>query len=120
MQSLAIVDLFDELSDRATCSGSIPISLPVDFLVLERLHEALCLGIVVRIADAAHARLDVVHAQLQTRREDILAAGAADFRRFADALDGVAAHGRVVMLGSEQAIAAATAERADVEMTRVL
>jgi len=57
---------------------------------------------------------------LQRRREDILSAGAADFRRFAEALDEVAAHGRVVVLGSEQAIAAATAERADVEMTRVL
>ncbi|MGA2125267.1 MAG: insulinase family protein [Xanthobacteraceae bacterium] len=57
---------------------------------------------------------------LQRRREEILSAGAADFRRFADALDEVAAHGRVVVLGSEQAIAAATAEGTDIEMTRVL
>jgi hypothetical protein len=28
--------------------------------LLERLHEALCVGIAVRIPDAAHARLDVV------------------------------------------------------------
>jgi hypothetical protein len=32
----------------------------VDRLLLERLHEALCLGIVIRIAEAAHARLDRV------------------------------------------------------------
>ena len=32
----------------------------VDLLLLEGLHEALRLGIVVGIADAAHARLDAV------------------------------------------------------------
>jgi Zn-dependent M16 (insulinase) family peptidase len=47
----------------------------------------------------------------QRVREEILATTAADFRNFADAAAQVAAKGRVVVLGSEQAIAAANAER---------
>jgi Zn-dependent M16 (insulinase) family peptidase len=50
---------------------------------------------------------------LQCRREEVLATNAADFRAFADALDGVAEHGHVVVLGSEQALRAASAERPD-------
>jgi hypothetical protein len=50
-----------------------------------------------RIADGG------VPGKLSTTTEDI--------RRFADALTQVAAHGRVVVLGSEQAIQAANAER---------
>ncbi len=44
-------------------------------------------------------------------REEILSTTAADIRNFADALTQVAAQGRVVVLGSEQAIATANAER---------
>jgi presequence protease len=47
----------------------------------------------------------------QRMREEILATTAADIRRFAGAMAQVAAHGRVVVLGSEQAIEAANAER---------
>jgi len=47
----------------------------------------------------------------QLMREEILSTSAADIRNFADAVAQVAAHGRVVVLGSEQAIAAANAER---------
>jgi Zn-dependent M16 (insulinase) family peptidase len=47
----------------------------------------------------------------QRMREEILSTTAADVRNFADALAQVAAHGRVVVLGSEQAIAAANTER---------
>jgi Zn-dependent M16 (insulinase) family peptidase len=47
----------------------------------------------------------------QRVREEILSTSAADIRNFADALAQVAAHGRVVVLGSEQAIEAANAER---------
>jgi hypothetical protein len=42
---------------------------------------------------------------------------AADVRNFADAMADVAAHGRVVVLGSEQAIEAANAERPGVLST---
>ena len=42
---------------------NVAIGASVDLLLLERLHEALRLGIVVGIADAAHARLDVVPLQ---------------------------------------------------------
>jgi Zn-dependent M16 (insulinase) family peptidase len=48
---------------------------------------------------------------LQRRREEILATGVADFRKFAEVLQEVALRGRVVALGSEAAIAAANAER---------
>jgi Zn-dependent M16 (insulinase) family peptidase len=47
----------------------------------------------------------------QRMRDEILSTTAADIRKFADAMAGVAAHGRVVVLGSEQAIEAANAER---------
>jgi len=47
----------------------------------------------------------------QRMREEILSTTAADVRNFADAVAEVAAHGRVVVLGSEQAIAAANKER---------
>ena len=47
----------------------------------------------------------------QRMREEILSTTTADIRNFADALAHVAAHGRVVVLGSEQTIAAANAER---------
>jgi hypothetical protein len=44
-------------------------------------------------------------------REEILSTTAADIRNFGDAMADVAIHGRVVVLGSEQAIEAANAER---------
>ncbi len=47
----------------------------------------------------------------QRLREEVLATTKADFRNFADALAEVAAKGRVAVLGSEQAIAAANSER---------
>jgi hypothetical protein len=47
----------------------------------------------------------------QCMREEILSITAADIRNFGDAMAQVAANGRVVVLGSEQAIEAANAER---------
>jgi len=46
-------------------------------------------------------------ATLQTLRDEVLTTGPAEIRAFADALDAVAAHGRTVVLGSEEAIIAA-------------
>jgi presequence protease len=57
----------------------------------------------------------------QRMREEILSTTAADIRNFADAMADVAAHGRVVVLGSEQAIEAANAERPGLlSMSRVM
>src|SRR5215813_873949 len=47
----------------------------------------------------------------QRMREEVLSTTAADIRNFGDAMAQVAAKGRVVVLGSEQAIEAANAER---------
>jgi Zn-dependent M16 (insulinase) family peptidase len=47
----------------------------------------------------------------QKMREEILSTTAADIRNFADAMAEVAAKGRIVVLGSEQAIEAANKER---------
>ena len=47
----------------------------------------------------------------QRMREEVLSTTASDVHAFADAMAEVAAHGRVVVLGSEQALAAANAER---------
>jgi presequence protease len=57
----------------------------------------------------------------QRMREEILSTTAADIRNFADAMADVAAHGRVIVLGSEQAIEAANAERPGLlSVTRVM
>jgi Zn-dependent M16 (insulinase) family peptidase len=47
----------------------------------------------------------------QQRRDEILGTGIADFRRMAEAVDAVARHGHVVVLGGEAAIAAANEKR---------
>jgi presequence protease len=57
----------------------------------------------------------------QRRREEVLAASPSDFRNFAAALADVATHGNVVVMGSEQAIAAVNSRRQDVlQLTKVL
>ena len=57
----------------------------------------------------------------QHRREEILSASPADFRKLADALAELARHGNVVVLGSEQAIAEANARREDVlQVTKLI
>src|SRR5260370_38682465 len=60
MQALAIMDLLDEAADHLACLVGVAVAAPVDLLLFECFHEALRLGIVVGIADAAHTRLDVV------------------------------------------------------------
>ena len=50
-------------------------------------------------------------AMRQRMREEMLSTTAADIRNFGDAMAQVAAKGRVVVLGSEQAIEGANAER---------
>ena len=58
---------------------------------------------------------------LQQRREEILCAGAGDFRNLADALAELARHDNVVVLGSEQAIAQLSAHQADkLVLTKVI
>ena len=49
----------------------------------------------------------------QRLRDDVLATTVSDVRAFADQLDQVTQHGTVVVLGSEQAIAAANEALAD-------
>src|SRR5712671_1537510 len=57
---LAIIDLLDEAADHFPRLVGIAVAAPIHLLLLERFHKALRLGIVVRIADPAHARLDIV------------------------------------------------------------
>jgi len=60
-------------------------------------------------------------AERQRRRDEILSTSVDDFRRFADALEAVRTEGRVVVLGSPEAIRAANAERDNwLTVTRVL
>jgi Zn-dependent M16 (insulinase) family peptidase len=57
----------------------------------------------------------------QRERDEVLAASRDDFAPLADALERVAETGRVVVIGSEQAIAAANRERQDMlEVTKIL
>jgi Zn-dependent M16 (insulinase) family peptidase len=65
----------------------------------------------VRESDEARQRL----------RDEVLSTTAADFRAFADVLQRVKERGRVVVMGSQEAIAAANAERGGwLEVTKVL
>jgi len=57
----------------------------------------------------------------QQRRDEILSASNRDFKALADALDKLARHGQVVVLGSEKAIKAANDERGNfLKVTKVL
>jgi presequence protease len=57
----------------------------------------------------------------QRRREEILSASAADFRNLAEAMAELAAHGNIVVMGSEQAIAEANAGRQPaLQITKVM
>ena len=57
----------------------------------------------------------------QKMRDELLSAGARDFRALADVLETAAATARVVVLGSESAITAANAERQGfLHVTKVL
>ena len=62
-------------------------------------------------ASMQHYLVGDTDAARQRMREEILATTAADIRNFGDAIGDVAAHGRVVVLGSEQAIDAANVAR---------
>jgi Zn-dependent M16 (insulinase) family peptidase len=62
-------------------------------------------------ASMQHYLVDDTDEARQRMREEILSTTTADIRNFTDALAHVAAHGLVVVLGSEQAIEAANAER---------
>lgn len=59
MQPLTVVG-FDERGDLRSGAGNISVGAAVDLLLLWRAHEAFGFGIVIHIAEPAHARLDVV------------------------------------------------------------
>src|SRR5439155_27282626 len=63
VQTMAIVDVFEKGAYRRTRMVYVAVGPSVDLLLLERLHEALRLGVVVGTADAAHARPDVMRLQ---------------------------------------------------------
>src|SRR5580704_9139195 len=63
MQPLTVVDGFDKGPDGASGLIQIAVAASVDLLRLQGLHEAFGLGILVRIADTAHAGLDIVYRQ---------------------------------------------------------
>jgi hypothetical protein len=60
VKPVAIVDGFDEVTDRAASVLDVAIAARLNLFVLERLHEALRLGIIVGVADAAHAGRDAM------------------------------------------------------------
>src|SRR5207247_10283432 len=63
VQPLPIVDLLDEAADRAARLLRGAVGAPIDLFALQGAHEAFRLGVVVRRADPAHARLDPVGRQ---------------------------------------------------------
>jgi hypothetical protein len=63
MQPDAIVVLLDERGNVRTQVVEISIGIGIDLLPLERLHEALTTGVVIRVRRPAHARDHVVRSQ---------------------------------------------------------
>jgi hypothetical protein len=69
MQPLTVVHGFDEGSDGASGLAQIATA-SVDLFLLQGFHEAFSLGVVVRIADAAHTGPGII------RRQDFCVFGA--------------------------------------------
>ena len=57
---MSIVNVFNEDADRLAGVFKITIVSAVNLLLLECLHKALCFGVVVGIAHATHAWLDLM------------------------------------------------------------
>ena len=55
VEALGIVDGVNEDANGAFCVFDVPESAAIDFFGFEGLHEALCFGVVVRVARSAHA-----------------------------------------------------------------
>src|SRR5579883_817789 len=108
---LATLDIYDRTADflRGADLGAAELTRNIIGTIGEvdtyRLPDAKGFTSMQRylIGDTDEAR--------QRMREEILSTTAADIRKFGDAMAQVAAKGRVVVLGSEQAIEAANAER---------
>ncbi len=60
MQPFPIVHVLDELFNPLSGHFECPVLPQVDFLNLQGLHEALGLGVVLRVALSAHADLEAV------------------------------------------------------------
>lgn len=63
MQSASIIDVFEEGADMDFGLVDRRIEFAVHFLLLQRAHEALGLGVVIRVAGAAHADQDAARLQ---------------------------------------------------------
>jgi Zn-dependent M16 (insulinase) family peptidase len=108
---LATLDTYDRTADflEGADLGEAELTRNVIGTIGEidtyRLPDAKGFGSMQRylLGDTEEAR--------QQLREEILSTTAADLRNFAGAMTEVAAHGRVVVLGSEQAIEGANKER---------
>ncbi len=108
---LATLDIYDRTAEflRAADLGEAELTRNIIGTIGEidtyRLPDAKGFASMQRylIGDTDEAR--------QRMREEILSTTAADIRNFGEAMAQVAAKGRVVVLGSEQAIEAANAER---------
>ena len=54
--------------DRGTYLGECFVVVHVDLFLLERAHETLSFGIIIRIAGAAHADLNLVFLKIKSHR----------------------------------------------------
>jgi len=108
---LATLDIYDRTADflRTADLGDAELTRNIIGTIGEvdtyRLPDAKGFASMQRhlIGDTDEAR--------QRMREEILSTTAAELRNFADAMVEVATHGRIAVLGSEQAIEGANKER---------
>jgi hypothetical protein len=117
----ATLDVYDKSADflRAAALGETELARSIIGVIgdLDAYQTADAKG----WASMANWLTGVSDAYRQQRREEILAAGTRDFRDLSEALAELARTGHVVVLGSEQAIAAANAGRSDpLQVTKVI
>jgi hypothetical protein len=55
MQTPAVIDIIKNAPDPASDVGQVFVLVEIDLVIPERFHEALTLGIVVRVSFPAHA-----------------------------------------------------------------
>ena len=109
---LATLDIYDRTGDFLEEADLNPTELDRNIIGTIGELDFYRLPDAKGFASMQHHLVGDTEESRQRMREEILSTTAADIRKFAEAMAAVAAHGRIVVLGSEQAIEAANAERA--------
>jgi presequence protease len=118
---LSTLDFFDKSSDFLRASKLDEAELTRNIIGMIGVTDSYLLPDAKGWSSMVNYLIGDTDELLQRRREEIMSASAADFRNFAEALTEVAACGNVVILGSQEVIAATNAKRQNfLQVTKVL